>query len=94
MSNHWETTPLGRAYMSLRAPVLRTADRFGLRVAKRSPATDDMMALSTMLKNRDVDLILDVGANTGQFAEKVFGGGGGTLDALSPSSRSPVHTRS
>lgn len=88
MSNQWETTPVGRAYMSLRAPILRTADRFGLKVSRRSPATDDMIALNTMLNDRDVDLVLDVGANTGQFAEKVFGGGyAGRIVSFEPLSR-------
>ncbi len=44
------------------------AGRLGLRVARIAPATDSQTALAALLREHGVDLVLDVGANEGQFA--------------------------
>jgi FkbM family methyltransferase len=67
---------------------LKALSRLGLKVARRSPANDDMISLGMMLKARNVDLILDVGANVGQFADKMFDiGYEGRLVSYEPLSR-------
>ena len=75
MSKNRSNPVSSRLYMGIRARVLAVADRFGLKVSRRSCATDDMLALAALLESQGVDLILDVGANVGQFAEKVFEAG-------------------
>lgn len=75
MSDEFETTLKGRLYQGIRGPFLNLAHRLGSKVSRRSCATDDMLAMATMLDARRVDLILDVGANVGQFAEKIFEAG-------------------
>ncbi len=75
MSDEFETTLKGRLYQSIRGPFLNAAHRLGLKVSRCSCVTDDMLAMATMLDARRVDLILDVGANVGQFAEKIFEAG-------------------
>ncbi len=88
MSNVWETTLLGRAYQAIRGPFLGAASRLGIKVSRRSPANDDMVSFARMLADRDVDLILDVGANVGQFGEKVFDAGyAGRIVSYEPLSR-------
>lgn len=44
----------------------------GLQVTRISPYTNDKAALAAMLKSAGVDLILDVGANIGQYAKERF----------------------
>jgi FkbM family methyltransferase len=46
--------------------------RLGITIRRNYPATHDTMALVAMLQKRNVDLVLDVGANRGQFAEELF----------------------
>lgn len=48
--------------------VRRSANRFGLDVKRHDPRASEAARLSTMLAFHGVDLVLDVGANTGQFA--------------------------
>jgi FkbM family methyltransferase len=49
--------------------------RAGFQVSRISPYTDDSTALSTMFKHAHVDLVLDVGANIGQYAKNVIATG-------------------
>ncbi|MGH6803505.1 MAG: FkbM family methyltransferase [Methyloceanibacter sp.] len=48
--------------------IRRTANRFGIDVKRHRPTASEAGRLSTMLASHGVDLVLDVGANTGQFA--------------------------
>ena len=57
-----------RFHRSARA-VLRRA---GFTLRRDCPATHDGMALVSMLRKHQVDLVLDVGANRGQFAEEIL----------------------
>jgi FkbM family methyltransferase len=52
--------------------LLRSA---GIQASRISPYTNDQAALSAMLKHANVDLILDVGANVGQYAKERFAKG-------------------
>jgi len=61
--------------MGMRKHVLALTRRYGLNVSRRSCVTDDMLAMAALLDSHGVDLILDVGANVGQFAEKIFAAG-------------------
>lgn len=47
----------------------------GIQASRISPYTNDKAALSAMLKQAGVDLILDVGANIGQYARERFASG-------------------
>lgn len=75
MSNDSEITLKERLYHSIRSPFLNAVHQLGLKISRRSCATDDMLAMAAMMEAREVDLILDVGANVGQFAEKAFEAG-------------------
>ncbi len=48
--------------------IRRTANLFGIDIRRYRPKSSDIGRLSIMLANHSVDLVLDVGANTGQFA--------------------------
>jgi FkbM family methyltransferase len=62
------TNPKNRLLHAL----LRSA---GIQASRISPYTNDKVALSAMLKHAGVDLILDVGANIGQYAQEQFASG-------------------
>jgi FkbM family methyltransferase len=55
--------------MSLRQFIKRSVRRIGLDVNRFHPATSGDACLIAMLRHHDINLILDVGANTGQFAK-------------------------
>jgi FkbM family methyltransferase len=44
------------------------ANKLGIDITRYRPATTEVGRLSTMLAHHNVDLVFDVGANTGQFA--------------------------
>lgn len=46
--------------------------RAGFTLRRDCPATHDAMSLVSMLRKHRVDLVLDVGANRGQFAEEIL----------------------
>jgi FkbM family methyltransferase len=48
--------------------IRRTANRFGIDIHRYRPERTAPFQLATMLRTHGVDLVLDVGANTGQFA--------------------------
>ena len=52
--------------------LLRSA---GIQASRISPYTNDQAALAAMLKHSGVDLILDIGANIGQYAKERFATG-------------------
>jgi FkbM family methyltransferase len=51
--------------------VRRTANRFGIDIHRHRPETSEPGRLSMMLASHGVDIVLDVGANTGQFARSL-----------------------
>lgn len=55
--------------------VVRGAHLFGLEVRIRSARSRDDLRLSKFLKMFNVDLVLDIGANQGQFAKQLFAAG-------------------
>lgn len=65
--------------------IRRTANRFGIDI-HRSRSGDSLTGrLSAMLKHHDVDVLLDVGANVGQFAKAIRKAGfGGRIVSFEP----------
>jgi FkbM family methyltransferase len=59
----------------LEAFVRQTANRFGLDITRYRPQHSEAARLATMLAHHNVDLVFDIGANTGQFALALRGGG-------------------
>jgi FkbM family methyltransferase len=53
----------------------RTANRCGLDLRRYRPDATETGRLATMLRHHDVDWVLDVGANVGQFASRLRGAG-------------------
>lgn len=51
--------------------IRETANRFGIDIHRFRPADSPTGRLSTMLKHHDVNVLLDVGANVGQFAKAI-----------------------
>lgn len=51
--------------------IRQTANRFGIDIHRYRPADSLTGRLSAMLKHHDVDVLLDVGANVGQFAKAI-----------------------
>lgn len=51
--------------------IRQTANRFGIDIQRLHPGRSDIERLSLMLSNQKIDLVLDVGANTGQFAKSL-----------------------
>lgn len=62
----------GKGWLSVVKSCLRAA---GIQMSRISPYTDDLAALGAMLRGANVDLILDVGANVGQYAKACFANG-------------------
>lgn len=60
------------AYDFLHRTARKILHRTGFTLRRDCPATHDGMALGAMLRRHNVDLVLDVGANRGQFAEEVL----------------------
>lgn len=48
--------------------VRSSANKLGLDITRYRPATTDVGRLAAMLAHHDIDCVLDIGANTGQFA--------------------------
>lgn len=55
--------------------VHRGLERLGLQASRIGPGTSDQACLQRHLERYGVDLIFDVGANVGQYAESVFAAG-------------------
>lgn len=53
----------------------RAANSIGIDIHRHRPETSEAGRLATMLSYHAVDLVLDVGANTGQFARSLRGAG-------------------
>jgi FkbM family methyltransferase len=53
----------------------QTANRFGIDIHRYRPETSGIGRLTTMLEKHGVDLVLDVGANIGQFAQSLRSAG-------------------
>lgn len=51
--------------------VRRAANQLGLDIHRHRPERSDLGRLSLMLANQNINLVLDVGANTGQFAKSL-----------------------
>lgn len=65
---------------SVKASIKRLLRRFGWEVQRFENATVEQQVLKNILRATGVDVILDVGANTGQYAELAFDSGfDGTL---------------
>jgi FkbM family methyltransferase len=59
-------------YLVARQAILAVAKRFGLEVRRICPVHNSDLALLEMLRHYDADLVLDVGANVGQFAQNLL----------------------
>lgn len=55
--------------------IRRTANRFGIDIHRRRLQTPESVRLAAMLASQGVDLVFDVGANVGQFAQSVRAAG-------------------
>src|SRR4051812_7639733 len=51
--------------------VRRTANRFGVDIHRHRPMDSDVGRLAMMLASNGVDVVFDVGANVGQFAQSL-----------------------
>lgn len=51
--------------------VRRTANRFGIDINRYRPMNSDVGRLASMLASHGVDIVFDVGANVGQFAQSL-----------------------
>ena len=60
---------------SLRGTVKSIARSAGFDVIRFRPAGSDAAKLAAVMRHADVDLVLDVGANEGQFAQELLGAG-------------------
>lgn len=56
---------------SIEARIRQMANRFGIDIRRFRPETSDVGRLKLMLAYHGVDLVFDVGANTGQFAKSL-----------------------
>lgn len=72
--------------------IRRTMNRMGIDIHRHRPRTSNASQLSTMLKYHDIDLVLDVGANIGQFAQSLRAAGyGDRLASFEPLSDAHAH---
>jgi FkbM family methyltransferase len=55
--------------------IKKIARQFGIEISRYTPANSDMAKIQTMLSLNKIDLVLDVGANTGQYAQSIRLGG-------------------
>lgn len=77
---------------ALQRLVRRTANRVGIDIHRHRPETSEPGRLAAMLADHAVDLVVDVGANTGQFAQALRAGGyGGQILSFEP--LSTAHAR-
>jgi FkbM family methyltransferase len=58
-------------FTSLESLVRRTANHFGIDIRRHRPEASESGRLATMLHHNGVNLVLDVGANVGQFAQSL-----------------------
>jgi len=63
------------SYSGFESLIRQTANRFGIDIQRHRPETSDMGRLSLMLTYQKIDLVFDVGANTGQFAKSLRAAG-------------------
>jgi FkbM family methyltransferase len=56
---------------SLETFIRRTANRCGIDITRYRPAASESGRLATMLRHQGVNLVIDVGANIGQFASSL-----------------------
>jgi FkbM family methyltransferase len=56
-------------------PNKKLARKMGVEISRYTPANSDMAKIQTMLAVHKIDLILDVGANAGQYAQSLRNGG-------------------
>ena len=65
--------------------IRRTANRFGIDIKRYSRAATESGRLTKMLKSHGIDLVLDIGANVGQFANSLRACGyGGAMVSFEP----------
>lgn len=77
---------------TLQSLIRRTANRLGIDIHRHRPEASEVGRLSAMLENHGVDLVLDIGANTGQFAQALRTAGyKGRLVSFEP--LSTAHTK-
>jgi len=55
--------------------IKKIAKQLGIEISRYTPANSDMAKIQTMLSLNQIDLVLDVGANTGQYARSIRLGG-------------------
>lgn len=55
--------------------IRQTANRFGIDIRRHHPEASEFGRLSSMLAHHNINLVLDVGANTGQFAKSLRAAG-------------------
>ena len=71
--------------------VRNCANKLGIDITRYRPATTEVGRLSAMLGHHGVDLVFDVGANTGQFATALRTAGYvGTIVSFEPLSSAPA----
>ncbi|HEU0153892.1 MAG TPA: FkbM family methyltransferase [Arenimonas sp.] len=58
-------------FTGIEATIRRAANRFGLDVTRYRPQSTELGRLRAMLSHHQVDMVLDVGANAGQFANGI-----------------------
>jgi FkbM family methyltransferase len=65
--------------------IKRALRRFGFDIVRFRPSSTDTAKLAALLRHADIDLVLDVGANEGQYALDLLDGGfGGRVVSFEP----------
>jgi FkbM family methyltransferase len=65
--------------------IKKIARQLGIEISRYTPASSDMAKIQTMLSLNQIDLVLDVGANTGQYARSIrLGGYKGKIVSFEP----------